>query len=365
MIIQQIRLHHFRNFESLRFEPDEKLTALLGHNAQGKTNLLEAIGLCATGRSHRISRDTQMIAWGEEGAYIGLDLLRGGVNRRIEIRLRRNKPKQIKIDGKSIARMGELMGCLNAVFFSPEDLRLVKDGPAERRRFLDMDISQTQPQYFHALSGFLHALAQRNALLKNIATGRQSADTLHGWNEQMAHYGGSLIAMRRAYVNELDVYAARLHRSISGGKEELSLQYASDISIESNETDRDALFRSLEQHQDEDIRRGLTQHGPQRDDLSLRLSGRDARLFASQGQQRSIALSIKLGELALMRQKTGESPVLLLDDVLSELDEKRQHLLIEATAEQQTFLTGTQLPFPIQGKRVWVENGTLSDFSES
>ena len=362
MRIERIKLMQFRNYESLDLSPHPQLTVLLGDNAQGKTNILEAIGLCATGRSHRTPHDAQLIHWDRDGSYIGLNIKRLDVSRRIEVRLRRNKGKQIRLDGNPIARMGELMGCLNAVFFSPEDLRLVKGGPGERRRFLDMEISQIYPRYFFALSGFSRALAQRNALLKNIASGRSPAELLDSWDEQLAEYGCLLISLRRLFVSQLHEEAARIHREISGRRETLHLCYQADVSGNNGTTDDDrtALLATLSVQRKEDIRKGTTLRGPQRDDLLFRLNDRDARLYASQGQQRSIALSVKLGELSLMRHQIGEPPILLLDDVLSELDEHRQSLLIEAARRQQTFLTGTTLPFPVTGDVYRISAGILT-----
>lgn len=345
MIIRELKLVQFRNYQNLRFAPSEGLTVLIGDNAQGKTNVLEAIGLCAVGRSHRVGRDAQMIQWGQEGSYVGVKLERGGLPRSIEIRLRQKQPKQVNVDGSPIARLGDLMGCLNTVFFSPEDLRLVKDGPSERRRFLDRELSQIRPGYFQRLSAFSRVHAQRNALLKSISLGHAQESALDPWDLQFAEHGSALIAERRQFMQELRIVAADTHQRISEGREELALSYDGDVQAgDGGETDFDALMVTLAAQRREDVRRGLTQRGPQRDDIRMRLDGREARLYASQGQQRSIALSLKLSELALMKASTGESPVLLLDDVLSELDVHRQAMLLEVVSAQQTIITGTSFP---------------------
>lgn len=341
MKIESLKLYQFRSYESLNFFPHEKMTVLLGENAQGKTNILEAIYLCATGKSHRGAKDAQLIKWGCDAAYIGLDLEKRKQKRRIEMRLLKDKGKQLRIDGASVTRIGELMGCLNAVFFSPEDLRLVKDGPSERRRFMDIELSQMYPAYFYDLSAYLRSVSQRNALLKQLQVGRGSEDQLLPWEDQIALYGSKVYIRRKELLEDLSPLAQELHHKLSGEREKLILRYDSELKASSQDEAKQALLDLMLAQRQEDIKKGLTKRGLHKDDIELRLDGMDLRAYASQGQQRSAALALKLSELQWMTEKTGEKPVFLLDDVLSELDESRQNMLLEAALPYQTLITST------------------------
>ena len=355
MQVRYLKLINYRNYEALELYPHERLTVLLGENAQGKTNAAEAVYLCASGRSHRTSRDGELIRWDSPGAYVRCDVARDGFERRIEMRIPKGGKKQISLDGAPIARMGELMGCLNAVMFSPEELRLVKDGPGERRRFLDILLCQIRPAYFYALSAFQKALAQRNALLKEIAANRAGAADLAVWDEQLAKQSERIHSARAACMRSLSGFAAARHERVTGGRETLSVRYEPDLSGEE-------LLRWLTACREDDIRRGATGKGPHRDDFSLAIGGVDVRTYGSQGQQRTAALSLKLSELSVMEEATGEKPVLLLDDVMSELDGQRQKLLLDSIEDCQTFLTCTRLPDGCPaGKILRVENGRIRE----
>lgn len=360
-MIEMLKLFQFRNYQTLEFYPHESLTVLFGENAQGKTNILEAILLCATGRSHRTTHDAQMIAHEANSAYISLKIKQKQFLRCIEMRMLKNRGKQIKIDGVPIVRMGELMGCFNAVLFSPEDLRLVKDGPAERRRFLDMEISQMAPAYFYALSNYMRANQNRNALLKSLQTHLADVDQLNVWDEQLAVYGAQIYAQRRAFMQLLDVIAADIHYRLSNAKEILTLSYESDIRAETEEEAHDFIAQMLQKQRDDDIRRGATQKGIHRDDIGLALNGLDARAYASQGQQRTIALSMKISELRLIQQETQKAPVFLLDDVFSELDDMRQKMLLQTMQQYQTILTTNHWnkDISIDCDRYLVSHGTI------
>ena len=358
MIVTSIKLNQFRNYEALALQPHERLTALVGQNAQGKTNIVEAVYLLATGRSHRTSRDGELIQWGKEGAYLRIDVRRS-IEHRLEMRIVRGGRKQIKKDGAPLRRMGELMGCLNVVMFSPEDLRLVKDGPGERRRFMDVLLCQIRPAYFYALSNYQRALSQRNALLKEVGFKKQGEEVLEVWEEQLAR-SGALICLHRAQLMELLLpLAQEMHGRVSGGREELSVQYEPNVSASTLEDCVEALLEALRRERPDDLRRGLTGKGPHRDDISLRLNGCDLRAFGSQGQQRTAALALKLAELQAMERDTGHSPVLLLDDVMSELDETRQSLLLRSIEKYQTILTCTQLPEGAFGAIYEVTEGSV------
>lgn len=340
MRLSRLRLNQYRNYAALDFKPRPGVNVIVGDNAQGKTNAAEAIFLCALGRSHRTPRDGELIARGCEGGYVGAEIESLCGTHLIEIKLRDGERKKIFINRQMAGRTGELMGVVNVVMFAPEDLFLVKEGPAERRRFLDMELSQARPAYYYRLQQYNAALRQRNALLKSDAI---RPGMLAMWDEQLSTLGEAIMAERERFVDSLSTIAYDLHKSITGGRERLSIFYQPNVSTDAPQGVREALLQALTEGAAEDMRRGFTQCGPHRDDMAIRLGDIDLRAFGSQGQQRTAALSIKLSELALLREEKGESPILLLDDVLSELDQSRQRLLLQSVKGCQCFLTCTSL----------------------
>lgn len=343
MRITRLRLNQYRNYTALDLAPHGGVNVLVGDNAQGKTNAIEAVFLCAFGRSHRTSRDGELIQAGAEGGHVGLELVSEATGaRQIQVKLRSGERKRLLIDGQPAARLGELMGVLNVVMFAPEDLALVKGGPGERRRFLDMELSQCRPAYFYALQQYNAALRQRNALLKG-PPGTVQPDMLEIWDVQLSALGAQIMEARRAFVERLYGIAQGLHGRLSGGRERLGLEYAPNVAFAPGQDAAALLSQALTQSAREDIRRGFTTAGPHRDDMAVYIGDVDVRAFGSQGQQRTAALSIKLSELALLQEETGEAPVLLLDDVLSELDPSRQRFLLESVVGCQCFLTCTAL----------------------
>ena len=341
MEINRLRLNQYRSYAALDLRPGPGINAIVGDNAEGKTNSVEAVFLCALGRSHRTSRDAELIMGGCAGGYVGAELTNNTGSHLIEIKLRDGERKKIFIDRQMASRSGELMGLLNVVMFAPEDLSIVKDGPAERRRFMDMELSQTHPAYYYSLQRYNSALKQRNALLKE--PDRIAPGMLETWDEQLAALGEDIVMERCGFIDGLSTIAYDLHRSITGGREKLEVAYEPDIDPESPEGIYGEMLRALEKSRAEDMRRGFTTRGPHRDDIGIALSGIDVRTFGSQGQKRTAALSLKLSELAFIRELKEEAPVLILDDVLSELDEGRQQLLMESMKDCQCFLTCTSL----------------------
>ena len=335
MRITEIQLKDFRNYTSLSLLPGEGINLLMGQNAQGKTNLLEAVYLCCIGKSHRTTRDQEMIREGARSAYCGISVSRRDGGRKVEVLLSRDSRKRIQVLGVSIARMSQLMGHINCVFFSPEDLQLVKGGPSARRRFLDVTLCQLRPGYFTALYQYNNALAQRNAILKRYDP--QKASTLAAFDATLSAYGGRIIAQRRAFGEKLRAAAQRTHSAIAQG-EALDLSYRSQVEGLDEYACQASLLELLESRRTEDIRRFQTTAGPHRDDLVVEIAGRDGRMYGSQGQQRTAALALKLGAMELMREETGEMPVLMLDDVLSELDQGRQNALLSCI-QGQAFIT--------------------------
>lgn len=336
MFIESVELKNYRNYQQLSLAFDKGTNIFFGDNAQGKTNILEAVYLCGTTKSHRGSKDREMIQFKAQEAHIRMFVNKGGVSRRIDMHLKKNKSKGIAIDGIPIRRASELFGILNIVFFSPEDLNIIKNGPGERRRFLDLELCQLDKVYLSNLSSYNHVLNQRNKLLKDMAFHSSLGDTLDVWDEQLAHYGKAIIKSRREFVEELNGILAEIHSNITGGKEEISLLYEPSCSQEE-------LLSTLFRNREKDCRFKMTGAGPHRDDLCVEANGIDIRKYGSQGQQRTAALSLKLSEIYMVKKRIKDMPVLLLDDVLSELDSNRQNYLLSSISHVQTMITCTGL----------------------
>jgi len=298
------------------------------------------------GRSHRTADDRELIAWGQEQCSVKVWVSRRDGSHDVAVALHRAeaKRKQVQVNGKQVARIGELMGHFHGILFSPEDLSIVKDGPGERRRFLDMELSQLRPVVFYTLQRYARALSQRNNLLREMQRTPALRGTLEDWDEQLARFGAVVVAHRRSYVEALARAARFNHAAIASGGEALNVRYLTQIGGDGDQAALTEQFLArLRQAREEDIRRAATSVGPHRDDLRLLLGEREARTFGSQGQQRTIVLSLKLAELDVVRAERDENPVLLLDDVMSELDPHRRKQLVERIAGVQTIVTCTDL----------------------
>lgn len=337
MRIVDLQLKDYRNYESCDFVPCEGVTVLLGDNGQGKTNVLEAVYLSCTGRSHRTRQDRELIRWGAEFADVRIQTERRDGSHEVEIALPAAGKRRIKVAGQEVSRSGELLGHVTGVLFSPEDLRTVKDGPAERRRFVDIALSQLRPAYYYAMQRYNRALKQRNELLRAGVANPSLLATLDSWDEQLAIAGAELMRHRREYVKRLSETAGETHRDLADDREHLQIQYRPSVDGEDAQACMDALFAAREN----DARRMTTSVGPHRDDVTLLVDGRDVRAFGSQGQQRTAALSMRLAELSVMRDELDEWPVLMLDDVMSELDPGRRRRLLEHLKGIQTLVTCT------------------------
>ncbi len=336
MNIRSIELKNFRNYENLEISFDEGTNILFGDNAQGKTNILEAAYMSGTTKSHKGSRDKEMIRFGEEEAHLKTVVVRGGREYQIDMHLKKNRAKGIAIDKIPIKKASELFGILNIVFFSPEDLNIIKNGPAERRRFLDSELCQLDRIYLSDLTNYNKILAQRNKLLKDMIYRPSLSDTLPVWDMQLIETGKKIIRRRKQFVDELREIVSDIHYRISGGKEELFLKYEPNID--------DIFFEDeLSRAKEKDKKLCQTSVGPHRDDLLFSIGDVDIRKYGSQGQQRTSALSLKLSEIELVRQSISDTPVLLLDDVLSELDSNRQNYLLNNISDTQTIITCTGL----------------------
>lgn len=336
MFIESLELQNFRNYKTLSLQFDRGTNILFGDNAQGKTNILEAVYLGGTTKSHRGSKDREMIRFEQDEAHIRMQVKREAVSCRIDMHLKKNKSKGIAINGVPIRKASELFGAVNMVFFSPEDLQIIKEGPGERRRFLDLELCQLSKVYLNQLTNYNKILNQRNKLLKDLAFMPDLLPTLEVWDEQLASYGGQLILAREEFVEQLNEISVGIHANLTGEKERLELVYEPNVQ-------REQFSLMLKKNRDKDIRFKLSSVGPHRDDLCVKINGIDIRKYGSQGQQRTAALSLKLSEIYLVKRLIHDTPVLLLDDVLSELDGSRQNYLLQSIRDIQTLITCTGL----------------------
>lgn len=362
MILKSIELKNFRNYEDLDLKFDSGTNILFGDNAQGKTNILEAAYVSGTTKSHKGSRDKDMIRFGEDESHIRTIVEKQGKEYQLDIHLKKNRSKGIAINKVPIKKASELYGILNMVFFSPEDLNIIKNGPSERRRFLDAEICQLDKIYLSDLTRYNKILMQRNRLLKDMQHQPQLMETLPVWDMQLVEYGKRLIRRRRQFVEELSEIVTGIHRNISGKREELVLRYEPNI-------DAEFLEDELNRVREKDRKYAQTSVGPHRDDISFFIRGVDIRKFGSQGQQRTSALSLKLSEIELVRQTIHDTPVLLLDDVLSELDSNRQNYLLNSIHDIQTMITCTGLDEFVRNrfqidKVFYVIDGHVSETTE-
>lgn len=336
MIINKLSLTNFRNYKDLDVSFDPKLNIIYGNNAQGKTNILEAIYVCATSKSHRTNAFREMIQMEFKEAHIHISLEKDKNEYAIDVHLNQTGKKQFSINKLPIRKLDELLGVIHVIMFSPEDLSLIKNGPKDRRRFIDIELSQLNGVYFHYLQQYHRLLKQRNALLKECQRkpSHDNREQLDIWDIQVVHYGAKVIEIRDDFIRDLNEIYKKRHFDISGGQELMDLKYDKNVSLDDYED-------KLKKAQDKDIRFGSTSVGPHRDDLLFDLNGVDLRKYGSQGQQRTAALSLKLSEIDLVIERRDENPVLLLDDVLSELDANRQSYLMEHLDGIQTFITCT------------------------
>ncbi len=332
MYIKELALTNFRNYEELNISLDKGINIFKGDNAQGKTNILESIYLCATARSHRTHKEKEIIRWNEESAHVKLAVQKNYVQDIIDFHLT-SKAKSAIINRMPIGRLGELFGCLNIVMFSPEDLQLIKNSPKERRRFIDIELCQIDKLYYYSLRQYHKVLKQRNLALKQYFSNKD-ASMLDVWDMQLEEYASAVIKKRHEFIQEINEIASKIHDDISGHKEKLQVIYEPNVEV------RD-FGKKMLKYREKDILYQTTSIGPHRDDLTFLINDMDVKTYGSQGQQRSVVLSMKLAELNIMKKYIGEEPILLLDDVLSELDRNRQGDLFKYTQNIQTLITCT------------------------
>ena len=335
MIIESIELKNYRNYDKLHMDFSHGTNILYGDNAQGKTNILEAIYVCATTKSHRGSKDKEIIQFDRDESHIKLNVRKRDVPYRIDMHLKKNRAKGVAVNGVPIKKASELFGIVNVVFFSPEDLNLIKNGPAERRRFIDLELCQLNKLYVHSLVQYNKIVTQRNKLLKDIMFRPDYEETLDIWDMQLVQYGREVIRCREAFVGQLNDLIGGI-RQLSGEKESLHISYEPNVTV-------DMFEDTLRKSRPSDLKQRTTLTGPHRDDLSFIINDIDIRRFGSQGQQRTAALSLKLAEIELVKKIVNDYPILLLDDVLSELDGSRQNHLLSGINHIQTMITCTGL----------------------
>lgn len=337
MFIKSLVLKDYRSYKDKTFKFNENLNILVGKNAQGKTNIVEAIFFAVIGKSFKTSKEKEVINWDSDKGYIKAEFGKKYRDIEIELFFDSSHKKSIKIDGIGIKKIGELMGCVNAIFFSPDELKLIKESPDERRRFMNIDISQTNKRYFYLIGRYEKVLANRNKLLKSTKDIEVVKETIDIWDRALSDLAEKIYLERKKFIEELSPYAKLAHEYISSGKETIEIKYCSSFTDDYANKMMKALQRNLEK----DFKLGYTTVGVHRDDLDIFLNSVEVKNYGSQGQQRTVALSLKLAELEIVKNRVGEYPILLLDDVFSELDKDRRKKLLKFTSKAQTIITCT------------------------
>ncbi|MBU5460746.1 DNA replication/repair protein RecF [Anaerostipes sp. MSJ-23] len=336
MFIKSLELKNYRNYEQLSMNFAGGTNLLYGDNAQGKTNIVEAIYLAATTKSHRGSKDREIIQFHHDEAHIRIHYEKQDIMHQLDMHLKKNRVKGVAIDRIPIRKSSDLLGQIPVIFFSPEDLKIIKNGPSERRKFLDIELSQLERLYLYHLTKYNKILMQRNNLLKQLKFQPNLVDTLEFWDLQLVKYGSEVIRYRRKFIDHLNMIIKQIHRKLTGNREEIQLEYENNVEY-------DIFLTELNKKRSIDLKYTTTSIGPHRDDISFIVNGIDIRKFGSQGQQRTAALSLKLSQIQLVKEVLHDTPVLLLDDVLSELDSNRKIYLLESIKDTQTFITCTGL----------------------
>lgn len=336
MFIKSLELKNYRNYEQLSMNFAGGTNLLYGDNAQGKTNIVEAIYLAATTKSHRGSKDREIIQFHHDEAHIRIHYEKQDIMHQLDMHLKKNRVKGVAIDRIPIRKSSDLLGQIPVIFFSPEDLKIIKNGPSERRKFLDIELSQLERLYLYHLTKYNKILMQRNNLLKQLKFQPNLVDTLEFWDLQLVKYGSEVIRYRRKFIDHLNMIIKQIHKKLTGNREEIQLEYENNVEY-------DIFLTELNKKRSIDLKYTTTSIGPHRDDISFIVNGIDIRKFGSQGQQRTAALSLKLSQIQLVKEVLHDTPVLLLDDVLSELDSNRKIYLLESIKDTQTFITCTGL----------------------
>lgn len=366
MRVNEISVFNLRNLARQTVRAGKGLNIFEGDNAQGKTNLVESVYLCCIGKSPRAEKDRDLIRWGQNAAFVKIKYSCRFGDGEIAVTLNAGRKKQISVNSVPISKMGELMGYLNCIYFSPNEIKIISQSPVERRRFMDIDLCQTDKNYFYSLSRFNKALAQRNNLLKSAKTIDEARETVFAWDKQLAEEGAKIVVKRRNFCVKLKALAKECHEKLTDRKESLETEYVSQIKGESLSEAAAFYLDKLNGSLEKDFQLRHTSFGCQRDDIALKIDGVDVRGFGSQGQLRTTALSLKFAELQIFKEIIGEYPVLILDDVLSELDTDRQKRLLNFDKELQILLTSaTPVPKELAGvcKTFGIKNGVCKEIN--
>lgn len=336
MYVKYLNLINFRNYKELNLEFCNGTNVFVGDNAQGKTNILEALYYTSIGKSHRTNKDKELIKWNEEEAYIKTYIAKERLDKKIQIKIFKEGKKGININSIKITKLQELVGVLNVVMFSPEDLSIIKDSPSHRRKFLDIELCKLNSRYYYSLSMYKKVLNERNMVLKRY---NSNPDMLDIYDVQLSELGAYIVRERLSYIKMLNHHGSGIHKDITQNRESIEFKYITALKLV--EDVKGEIYSSLINNRKRDIERKVTSVGPHRDDLSILINGMDVKIFGSQGQQRTSVLSIKFASLYIIKELTGEYPLLLLDDVLSELDTKRQEYILSSIKNVQTLITCT------------------------
>ena len=336
MFIKRLQMLNYRNYNVLDISLGPHVNVFMGDNAQGKTNILEGIYYCAFARSHRTSKDRELINWNSNNALLSITVGRERLDKRIDISILKDGKKAIQINKIKIKKIGELFGNFNVVMFSPEDLKIIKDSPGVRRKFIDMELCQLNPKYYYNLVQYNKVLNERNSILRNRNINK---DILDIYDMQLVEFGYNIIIDRLEYIQKLNKYSTKIHSDITSGKEKIEFKYIS--TIKDLENIKENFYSLLEKNRSRDCERGITSIGPHRDDFTVLINDIDTKSYGSQGQQRTAVLTIKFSSLKIIKELTGEHPVLLLDDVLSELDFSRKRYILSTIGDIQTIITCT------------------------
>ena len=361
MYVKYLNLVNFRNYNNLSLQLCNGTNLFIGDNAQGKTNILEALYYSSIGKSHRTNKDKELINWDCQDGYISAYVAKKRLDKKIDIKIFKDGRKAININSIKINKLQDLVGILNVVMFSPEDLNIVKDSPSHRRKFLDIELCKLDKKYYYALSSYKKVLLERNMILKKYS----DTDMIDIYDTKLSEYGSYILKKRIKYIEKLNEYADSIHSDITQGRESIRFEYL--MQLKESDNLKENLYNLIKANRNKDIEKKVTSVGPHRDDFSILINDIDVKTFGSQGQQRTSVLTIKFASLNIIKEIIGEYPLLLLDDVLSELDIKRQEYILKSIEEMQTLITCTGIVdikkhLKDQNIKVFnVENGTINE----
>lgn len=353
MLITELELQNFRNYENQKIEFSNNINIFYGDNAQGKTNIIEAIFITALGKSFRTNKEKELIKYNEN--FLNIELKYQNNHREGNIKVQLADRKNIFVNDIKIKRLSELLGNINIVLFTPDDINILKNGPAQRRRFLDMMIGQIRPNYVYNLNMYLKVLEQRNNYLKQLKNERINEELLDIWDEKLAQYANKICLYRLEFINKITEKIGRIHNKITENKEEIKIEYLTDCA------DKDNLLKKIKERRKLDIIKGYTTKGAHRDDFNIYINNELVNVYGSQGQHRTAVLSLKMCELEIIEDEIGESPILLLDDFMSELDSKRRKNFLDNIDTAQVIITCTdEIKEDFKNKKVfYVESGKI------